>query len=244
VDRAGRNGVGTKTYTSIADRVIVTTTTGRPTEGLSVLVPGSEISHRDALQQAVPSPLDIPTDGEPDTVWRAYEFRLHSRSALPHLWTPSSPMEMGTRVELVGIFKGTEIAWETLVERLSYAREWLQNSAHGFTVQLTGSLPQTLPTGRKIILRPWAPPVKNWLVEAKGSSDQALTIFDPTTKEPVTIAAEGLVEPIEFDFRIVGRANDGQMQNLEKPALLLETCGALPYAPNLEGVQSARTLPL
>ena len=29
VDRAGRNGVGTKTYTSIADRVIVTTTTDR-----------------------------------------------------------------------------------------------------------------------------------------------------------------------------------------------------------------------
>src|SRR5947207_1600485 len=30
-DRAGRNGVGTKTYTSIADRIIVRTTTGRPT---------------------------------------------------------------------------------------------------------------------------------------------------------------------------------------------------------------------
>ena len=33
-DRAGRNGVGTKTYTSIADRVIVTTTTGGQTEGI------------------------------------------------------------------------------------------------------------------------------------------------------------------------------------------------------------------
>ena len=29
-DRAGRNGVGTKTYTSIAERIIVRTTTGRP----------------------------------------------------------------------------------------------------------------------------------------------------------------------------------------------------------------------
>ncbi len=34
------------------------------------------------------------------------------------------------------------------------------------------------------------------------------------------------------------------MKSLEKPALLLEICGALPYPPNLEGGQSARTLPL
>src|SRR3984893_16294727 len=45
VDRAGRNGVGTKTYTSIADRVIVTTTTGRHTEGLDV--------HREQLLPAL-----------------------------------------------------------------------------------------------------------------------------------------------------------------------------------------------
>ena len=152
---------------------------------------------------------------------------------------------MGTRVELVGIFKGTEVPWEVLLERLSYAREWLQNNAHTFTLQLIGNLPQTFPTARRITLRPWAPPMKNWLIEAKGSSAQDLTIFDPTTKEPVTIpAAAGLPEPIEFDFRVVGRANDGQMQNLDKPALLLEICGALPYAPSLEGVLSARTLPL
>ena len=50
--------------------------------------------------------------------------------------------------------------------------------------------------------------------------------------------------PVEFDFRVVGRNAEGQMQNLDKPALLLEICGALPYPPNLEGVQSARTLPL
>ncbi|HVA00257.1 MAG TPA: ATP-binding protein, partial [Terriglobia bacterium] len=44
IDRAGRNGVGTKTYTSIADKVLVKTTTGRPTEGLdqhrNLLLPG------------------------------------------------------------------------------------------------------------------------------------------------------------------------------------------------------------
>ena len=245
VDRAGRNGVGTKTYTSIADRVIVTTTTARSTEGLATLVPGTHISHREGLKEASPAGLEIPNDGDADSVWRVYEFRLHSRSALPHLWTPSSPMEMGTRVELVGIFKGTEIPWEVLVERLSYAREWLHNSAHTFTLQLAGNLPQTLPTGRRITLRPWSSPTKNWLIEAKGSSDQGLTIFDPTTKEPITIpGADSLPEPVEFDFRVAGRANDGQMQNLEKPALLLEICGALPYPPNLEGVLSARTLPL
>ena len=70
-------------------------------------------------------------------------------------------------------------------------------------------------------------------------------VFDPTTKQSETIPpAKGLRDPVEFDFRIVERAPDGQMQNLEKPALLLEICGALPYPPNLEGVQSARTIPL
>ena len=161
IDRAGRNGVGTKTYTSIADRVIVTTTTARSTEGLSTSLQGLETTHRDALQKVAPSDLMIPTDGDPDTVWRAYEFKLHARSALPQLWTKSDPMEMGTRVELVEIFKGTEIPWEVLVERLSYSREWLQNSSHTFTLQLIGDLPQTLPTGRKINLRPWSPPMKN-----------------------------------------------------------------------------------
>src|SRR5439155_53318 len=32
-DRAGRNGVGTKTYTSISDRIVVRTTTWRATDG-------------------------------------------------------------------------------------------------------------------------------------------------------------------------------------------------------------------
>jgi hypothetical protein len=237
VDRAGRNGVGTKTYTSIADRVIVTTTTARSTEGLD--------SNRDQLIPLLPKGIDLPSDGEPDTVWRAYEYRLHSRSALPHLWTAAAPMEMGTRVELIDIREGTELPFEVLLERLSYAREWLQNSAHSFTLQLTGNVPQGLSGSRRIALKPWNPPVKNWLIEAKGASDTTLTLFDATVHESVPIeSARGLMEPIEFDFKVVGRANDGQMQSLEKPALLLEICGALPYAPNLEGVQSARTLPL
>lgn len=236
-DRAGRNGVGTKTYTSIADRVVVTTTTARPTEGLNV--------DREKLLPTMPKGMALPRDAEPDTGWRAYEFRLHSRSALPHLWTAASPMEMGTRVELVDIREGTELPFEILLERLSYAREWLQHSAHTFTLQVTGDVPQGLGSNRRIVLRPWSPPTKNWLIEAKGRSDQPLTLFDATTQEAVTIPpALGLPEPIEFDFRVVGRNNDGQMQNLERPALLLEICGALPYAPNLEGVQSARTLPL
>ncbi len=238
VDRAGRNGVGTKTYTSIADRVIVTTTTGRPTEGLD------DPDYREQLASAVPKGLTLPRDGEPDTVWRVYEFRLHSRSALPHLWTAASPMEMGTRVELVDIRKGTEIPFEILLERLSYAREWLQNSAHSFTLQLTGNVPQGFGSNRRISLRPWAPPMKNWLVEASGRSDQSLTIYDSTTEEREVVAPTGLSIPIEFDFRVVGRNNENQMQNLEKPALLLEICGALPYPPNLGAGQSARTLPL
>ncbi len=237
VERAGRNGVGTKTYTSIADRVVVTTTTARPTEGLD--------PHRNQLLSALSAGVAVPSDGEADTVWRSYEFRLHSRSALPALWTPAEAMEMGTRVELADIREGTEIPFEVLLERLSYAREWLQNSAHSFTLQLIGSVPQGLGNHRRTLVRPWAPPMKNWLLEAKGSSDQALKLFDPTAQETEPIpAATGIPDLIEFDFRVVGRNNDGQMQNLERPALLLEICGALPYPPNLEGGQSARTLPL
>src|SRR5205085_1147819 len=134
VERAGRNGVGTKTYTSIADRANVTTTTARPTEGLD--------AHRELLLPALPKGIDLPRDGEADTMWRGYEFRLHSRSALPHLWTSARPMEMGTRVELIDIRDGTEIPFEILLERLSYAREWLHNSAHTFVLQLTGDVPQ------------------------------------------------------------------------------------------------------
>jgi hypothetical protein len=154
-------------------------------------------------------------------------------------------MEMGTRVELIDIREGTEIPFEVLLERLSYSREWLQNSAHSFTLQLTGDVPQGLSGSRRITLRPWAPPMKNWLVEASGRSDQSLAIFDQTTKEQITVPpASGLLQSVEFDFRVVGRNNDGQMQNLDKPALLLEICGALPYPPNLGAGQSARTLPL
>jgi hypothetical protein len=157
VDRAGRNGVGTKTYTSIADRVNVTTTTARATEGLD--------AHRDQILPTLPKGLNLPADGESDSVWRVYEFRLHSRSALPHLWTRAEPMEMGTRVELVDIREGTEIPFEVLLERLSYTREWLQNSSHSFTLQLTGDVPQGLGNNRRITLRPWVPPMKNWLIE-------------------------------------------------------------------------------
>lgn len=237
VDRAGRNGVGTKTYTSISDRVGVTTTTARLTDGLD--------PHRAQLVPMLPKELTLPADGEPDTLWRAYEFRLHSRAALPHLWSPAAPMEMGTRVELTDIRQGTKIPYEVLLERLSYAREWLQNSAHSFVLQLTGNVPQGLLTNRRLVLRAWSPPVKNWLVEAKGISTAELKLFDPTSRETELMnPAEGLAEPIEFDFRVVGRNNDGQMQNLERPALLLEICGALPYPPNLGSGQSARTLPL
>jgi hypothetical protein len=236
-DRAGRNGVGTKTYSSIAERVIVTTTTARPSDGLD--------DHRQPISMQMPSGLSLPQDGFPDTLWRAYEFRLHSRGALTHLWSESAPMEMGTRVELIDIRSGTAIPFEVLLERLSYSREWLKNSANSLNLQLIGNVPTGLSTQRRIAVRPWSPPIKNWLIEAKGSSDKVLTIYDPTTKQTETIQpADGLAEPIEFDFRVVGRGNDGQMQNLDKPALLLEICGALPYSPNLEGVLSARTLPL
>lgn len=237
VDRAGRNGVGTKTYTSIADKVLVKTTTARPTEGLD--------QHNDSLTPNLPVGLKLPRDGEPDTVWRVYEFRLHTRSARPWEWTPADSREMGTQVDLCDLRPRTEIPYETLIERLSYSREWLQNTAHSLTVQLTGNVPTTLGSARRIDLRPWAHPVKNWLVEARGRSSEEIAIFDPTTKEPERISpAPSLPGVVEFDFRVVGKGTDGQMQNLEKPALLLEICGALPYPPNLEGVLSVRTLPL
>jgi len=128
---------------------------------------------------------------------------------------------------------------------LSYSREWLQNTAHSFTVQLTGNVPTTLGSARRVVLRPWSHPVKNWLVESKGRSSEEISIYDPTLKTKEIIpTCTSLPGVIEFDFRVVGKTTDGQMQNLEKPALLLEICGALPYAPNLEGVLSARTLPL
>ena len=236
-DRAGRNGVGTKTYTSIADKVLVKTTTGRATQGLD--------QHRDLLLPGLPTGIQLPRDGDPDSLWRVYEFRLHTRSAVPKDWSSSEIHEMGTHVELCDLRPGTQIPFEVLIERLSYAREWLQNTAHGFTVQLTGNVPTTLGGQRRITLRPWFPPVKNWLVEAKGKSSDELTIFDPTTKDKEVIHAStklaGAV--LDFDIRVVGKNNEGQMQNLDKPALLLEICGALPYGPNLEGVLSARTLP-
>jgi hypothetical protein len=236
-DRAGRNGVGTKTYTSIAAHVSVITTTARATEGLS--------KHLDKIPLAIQKALSVPEDGAPDTVWRAYEFMLHSRGMNPSKWSPANALEMGTRVELYDIQEGSEIPFEVLLERLSYAREWLQNSANSFTLQLVGNVPQGLLSSRRVTLRPWNPPTKNWLVEATGTSDKPLTIFDPTNgKSTVIPVASKLDEVIQFDFRVVGRANDKSMQNLEKPALLLEVCGALPYPPNLEGGQSARTLPL
>jgi hypothetical protein len=86
--------------------------------------------------------------------------------------------------------------------------------------------------------------VKAWLVEAKGRSDQPLALFDPTTKLTETIKPAAFDAVLEFDLRVVGKGPEGTMQTLDAPALLLEVCGALPYAPNLEGTQSARTLPL
>jgi len=237
IDRAGRNGVGTKTYTSIAEKVLVKTTTGRPTEGLD--------QHRELLLARLPVGLSLPHDGEPDKLWRVYEFRLHTRDAMPEHWTSAEVHEMGTHVELCDLRPGTEIPFETLIERLSYAREWLQNTAHSFTVQLTGNVPTTLSGQRRISLRAWSPPVKNWLVEAKGRSSEDTTIYDQTTKTPEVVPPSTMLPGIlDFDLRVVGKNAEGQMQNLEKPALLLEICGALPYAPNLEGGISARTLPL
>lgn len=237
IDRAGRNGVGTKTYTSIADKVLVRTTTGRPTEGLD--------QHRDLVLAELASGALLPRDGEPDTLWRVYEFRLHTRGVIPQDWTSAEVHEMGTHVELCDLRHGTQIPFETLIERLSYAREWLQNTAHSFTVQLTGNVPTSLGGKRRISLRAWSPPIKNWLVEAKGRSNEEVTLFDSTTKEKEVIhPSTKLPGVLDFDIRVVGKNSEGQMQNLDRPALLLEICGALPYAPNLEGGISARTLPL
>ena len=233
-DRAGRNGVGTKTYTSIAERVLVTTTTGRPTEGLDV--------HRDIIEKALPAGMKLPADGEPDTLWRAYEFLLHKRGAVPEGWKPAKELEMGSRVELLNLRPGTEVNYDTLVERLSYAREWLRNGAHRLTLQLVGNVPANVK--RKIEIKPWNLPTKDWLVSAIGRSDQPLKFMDPTTKENVSIAPARLSDPLSFDFRVVGKTAEGHMQNLDSPALLVEVSGALPYAPNLDGTVSARTLPL
>ena len=63
---------------------------------------------------------------------------------MPQEWSQSAPLEMGTRVELVDLREGTEVPFEMLRERLSYAREWLQHTAHTFTIQLTGDVPQGL----------------------------------------------------------------------------------------------------
>src|SRR6185369_1452818 len=54
VDRAGRNGVGTKTYTSISDRVLVNTTTARTTEGIN--------PHRGQLLPTLPKGVKLPSD--------------------------------------------------------------------------------------------------------------------------------------------------------------------------------------
>jgi Histidine kinase-, DNA gyrase B-, and HSP90-like ATPase len=237
VDRAGRNGVGTKTYTSVAERIVVKTTTGRPTEGLD--------PDRNALSQRLPSGLSIPFDGQPDILWRVYEFRLHTRAAIPSQWAPSNANEMGTRVELCDLYAGTEIPFEILIERLSYNREWVQSAAHGFIVQLTGKVPPELGKSKRISLRPWSHPVRNWLTEVRGRSDELVTVYDPTAKSKLDIpAATEIPGAVEFDFRVIGKGSDGQMQTLDKPALLLEVCGALPYPPNLEGVVSTRTVPL
>ncbi len=237
VDRAGRNGVGTKTYTSIADRVIVRTTTARPTEGLD--------THRNLLSAGVTEGIRLPRDGEPDTVWRVYEFRLHKRAAMPDEWEVADPQEMGTRVELSGLRPRTELVFETLLERLSCNREWLQNSSHSLTLQLTGNIPNSLMSRKKTPVRPWNHPTHNWLCHATGKSSESVVIHDPTTKETATIEpSTELPAVLEFDFRVVGKGADGQIQDLQKPALLLEICGALPYAPNLENLKSARTLPL
>lgn len=232
-DRSGRNGVGTKTYTSIARTVHVRTTTARPTEGLNSIA--------EQLQPHAPTGVTFPLDGEPDTLWRSYFFHLHTREVLPSEWSEASEYEMGTDVELRDIIPETEIRFETLIERLSYSREWLENKSHSFTIKLTGNA-QNLK--RETLLRPWSFPVKDWLVKATGRSDEPLVLLDPTTKKSITIAPmDSKHGVIEFDFRVVNRDEQGKMQ-LERPALLLEICGALPYASDLGGVQSARTNPL
>lgn len=236
VDRAGRNGVGTKTYLSIAERVIVKTTTGRATERLD--------TDAGKLSKAIPKAVVLPSDGSADTVWRAYEFRLHTRAALPQEWRSAEPEEMGTRVELLDIRDGVEIDFDILLERLSLSRDWLQNAAHSITLVLTGNVPDSIKK-RRVALRPWTMPVKTWLTDAKGRSSDVVSIYDPTSREATQIQpAKGLSAVLDFDFRVVDRDPDGQSPTIDKPVLLLEICNALPYAPNLEGNQSARTLPL
>ncbi len=166
-----RNGVGTKTYTSIADGVLVSTTTGRNTEGLN--------EHYEQLIAQIPKGVELPKDGELDEVWRVYGFTYIPGARYRIYGLVAEPMEMGTRVKLLDIREGTRIPFDILLERLSYAREWLQNSAHSFTVQLTGNVPDGLKTQRRIELRPWTVPTKNWLVQAEGRSDRAITIYDP-----------------------------------------------------------------
>lgn len=237
VTRAGRNGVGTKTYFSIAERVIVRTTTGRRIEGFN-----GDLSE---LVGAMPPGLATPKNGAEDQLWRVYEFKLHTRGALTSKWERAEAMEMGTEVTLADIREGTLIPYETLIEKLSFAREWLQNRAHRFTVELRGNLTDSFKARRPLELKAWNFPKCEWLIEARGRSDEPLRITDPTTQDQIVIpSAKGLDGVLSFDLRVVGRNTEGQMQNLEKPALLLEICGALPYPPNLESVQSARTLPL
>lgn len=239
IDRAGRNGVGTKTYTSIADRIIVKTTTGRETEGW-------EDEFRSSILASLPKGLQLPSDGEPDTLWRVYDFRLHTRSALPAEWSEADPLEMGTRVELFELHEGIEINYELLVERLSYAREWLQHGANSFTVRLTGKVPTSIGKSKLLKLKPWSLPEKPWLAHATGRSDELIRIFDESKDQPVMIHPDASFGGVlEFEFKVVGKNSEGQSESLKKPALLLEICGALPYPPNLEaGQQSARAMPL
>lgn len=234
-DKAGRNGVGTKTYTSIAERVVVKTTTGRMTEGLD--------QNRSAIEPLLPVDLSLPHDGEPDTVWRVYDFQLHTRAALAPEWQSADALEMGTRVELTGLHEGTRISYQVLLERLSYAREWLQNGTHSMTLNVIGNAPESVK--KKIEITPWIIQNRVYLTEARGKSNKNIHIFDPANGEATTIEPPaGFGGIIEFDFRVAGRDADGLIKNLDRPALLLEVCGALPYAPNLEGNQSSRTLPL
>jgi hypothetical protein len=238
IDRAGRNGVGTKTYASIAEQVIVKTTTARLTEGLN--------EHRDNLGVGLPPGLVLPKDGERDTVWRVYEFRLHTRSARTWEWQPADSFEMGTEVSLCDIRRGTEVKLEALIERLSYAREWLTNTAHRLTLQLTGDVPPKYSAKRSRQINPWALPERSWITAATGRSDSPVAIYDKATDDKVVIPpSTALADVVEFDIRILGKDAEGQMQSMDRPALLLEVCGALPYGPNLEaGQQSARVMPM
>jgi len=235
-DRAGRNGVGTKTYLSVAGKVLVATTTGRVTEGLD--------EHSEVLGRQIPAGFVLPRDGDPDTVWRKYEFKLHNRGAVATEWTVADAKEMGTKVELVNLLPGVEICHETMIERLSYCREWLSHASHSLTVSLIGNVPETMKSQRRLAVRHWEHPDKRWLTEAQGRSDKPITIYDQTTKETHSVPPPNdLPGILEMDFRVVGRGSNEQMQNLDRPALLLEIAGALPYAPNTEGTQSSRTLP-